>query len=497
MARSSQRSIIEDDPIATEGETNRSQMTSHVSERISRSDACRSVGRDCAGIDRCCCARHVAGLYSANGSVTARGQRAWFVSPQTKRPGSPKGWLLEKIKDMLKRFTNAAVIVCALLLAASAALPAPQEAKEKVPKDMAEYELINKTFAEADPATKLQLLAEWTEKYPETDYMEDRLRIPMRANQQLGKFAEAISSANEILSQFPGDFEANLTIATLTPALGGDSAEVLAAGEKAASSLIAAGKPANLTDEQWNSVKGQVMTTSHQTLGWVHMQRKDNVKAEAEFKTLLGMNPNLGQISYWLGNVVLSQGDPDKNELALFSFARACVNEGEGALAPEGRKQVCDYLSTVYGKYAGTQDGLDGLKQAAAKQPLPPAGLAIESASVREFKAEEARRKANPLVYKFIDLRDALTGSNGDNIWSNLQGKISPRMTLYVLGSDSDRPQVVNLGSKPDGPVEVGLNLENRLRAAPGRGSKLTFEGVASNMTKEPFKLTLTAGNTF
>ena len=200
------------------------------------------------------------------------------------------------------------------------------------------------------------------------------------------------------------------------------------------------------------------------------------------------------KISYWLGNVVLAQGDPDKNELALFSFARACGHEGEGALPAEGRKQVCDYLSTVYGKYAGTQEGLDTLKQAALKQPLPPTGMVIESASVREFKAEEARRKANPLLYKFIDLRDQLTGSRGDAIWADLQGKVSPQMELYVLGVDSDRPQVVNLGSKADGPTEVVLNLENRLRAAPARGSKFKFEGVASNLVKSPFKLTLTAG---
>ncbi|MDA1233435.1 MAG: hypothetical protein O3A53_01390 [Acidobacteria bacterium] len=398
---------------------------------------------------------------------------------------------------MLKRFTTAAVIVCAVLLAASAAFPAPQEAAEKQPKDMAEYELINKTFEEADPATKLQLLAEWQEKYPESDYKEDRLRLVMRTNQAAGKLAEAIGGAEEVLRQFPGDFEANLTIATLTPGLGSESAEVLSAGEKASSSLIAGGKPANLSDEQWNSVKGQILTTSHQTLGWVHMQRKDNVKAESEFKTVLGMNPNLGQVSYWLGNVVLAQGDPDKNELALFSFARAAVYEGEGALPAAGRTQVADYLSTLYGKYAGTQDGLDALKQAAMKQPLPPAGLTIESASVREFKAEEARRDANPLVYVFIDLRDALTGSTGDSVWSNLQGKVSPKMELYVLGADSDRPQRLNLGSQPGGPVEVVLNLENRLRAAPSRGSKVNFEGVASNMTKSPFQLTLTAGSTF
>ena len=396
---------------------------------------------------------------------------------------------------MLKRFTNAAVIVCALLLAASAAFPSPQEAKEKQPKDMAEYELINQTFKEADPATKLQLLAEWKEKYPESDYKEDRLRLVMQTNQQANKLPEAIASAKELLAQFPGDFAANFTIASLTPALSSTAADVLSTGEKAASALISGGKPATLSDEQWNSVKAQIVTTAHQTLGWIHMQRKDNVKAEGEFKTVLGMNPNNGQVSYWLGNVVLAQGDPDKNELALFSFARAAVYEGEGALPPEGRKQVADYLSTVYGKYAGTQEGLDTLKQAALKQPLPPAGMVIESASVREFKAEEARRAANPLLYKFIDLRTALTGAKGDTTWAELQGKMSPQMELYVLGSDSDRPQVLNLGSKADAPVEVVLNLENRLREAPGRGSKIKFEGVASSMTKSPFKLTLTGGH--
>ena len=68
-------------------------------------------------------------------------------------------------------------------------------------------------------------------------------------------------------------------------------------------------------------------------------------------------------------------------------------------------------------------------------------------------------------------------------------------MDLYVIGSDSARPSVINLSSSPNGPVEVTLNLENRLRAAPGRGSKITIDGVASNLTKEPFKLTLTDGH--
>ncbi len=395
---------------------------------------------------------------------------------------------------MLKKFTHAAVIVCALLLASSAALPSPQEAAEKRPKDQAEYELINKTFKEADPATKIQLLSEWKEKYPESDYKDDRLRLFMRTHQAAGANDETIAAAKDVLAEFPGDFEANFTIATLTPALGSTDASVLATGEEAASSLISSGKPATLSDAQWDQVKGQVLTTSHQTLGWIHMQRKDNVKAEGEFVEVLGMNPTLAQVSYWLGNVVLGQGDPDKNELALFSFARAAAYTGEGALPDAGRNQVNEYLTNVYEKYAGTTEGLDDLKAVALTQPLPPDDLVIESASVRAFKAEEKARADNPKIYAFMDLRDTLTGANGDSTWGSLQGKLTPKgMALYVLGSDSARPSVVNLGSSPDGDIEVVLNLENRLRAAPARGTKLEFEGVASRLTKEPFRLTLTS----
>lgn len=397
---------------------------------------------------------------------------------------------------MLKRFTNAAIIVCALLLATSAAMPSPQAAQaaaEKLPKDQAEYELATKTIAETDAKTKIQLLNEWKEKYPESDYKEDQLRLLMRTHQSIGDSSAAINAAKDVLAQYPNDFEANFIITSITPATGSTSADVLSTGETAATSLISGGKPATLTDEQWNSIKAQILTTSHQTLGWIHMQRKDNVKAEGEFKTVLGMNPANGQVSYWLGRVVLDQGDPDKNELALFSFARACAYTGEAALPAEGRQQVCDYLSNVYEKYAGTQDGLDKLKATAVTQALPPAGLVIESASVREFKAEQARRAAEPKVYAFMDLRDNLLGPTGDNTWSNLQGKKIPKgIALYVLSADSDRPTVLNLGSKPGGPVEVVLNLENRLRARPS--GKVEFDGVASSLTKSPFKLVLTDG---
>ena len=142
---------------------------------------------------------------------------------------------------MLKRLTNIAVVVCALLIATSAATPSPQEAQEKRPKDQAEYELINKTFKETDPATKLQLLAEWQEKYPESDYKDDRLRLFMRTHQQSGDKEKTLAAAKDVLAKFPGDFEANFTIANLVPTLGKTDAATFEDGV-AASDIAARGQ---------------------------------------------------------------------------------------------------------------------------------------------------------------------------------------------------------------------------------------------------------------
>jgi len=393
---------------------------------------------------------------------------------------------------MLRKFTNLSVAACLLLLVASVATPSPQEEKQKVPKDQAEYELANKTFTAVqggDWKTALAGLDEWGEKYPDSAFKEDWTRLYMRGYQNTGQMDKAIKIAQDILKESPNDFEANFLIASTAPTMGTDPA-MLAAGEKAAKAVLA-NRPPQATDEQWKPLQ----TTALQTLGWIAMQKKDHLEAEKQFTTVLGLNPNAAQVSYWLGNEVLAQGNPNKNELALFSFARAAVYDGEGALNAQGREQVDTYLKKVYTNYHGSEEGLDEIKQMAKTRALPPADLKIKSKDVIAFEKEAADRKANPLLYQFLDLKEALTGPQGDATWAELQGKLTPKMQLYVVGSDSARPQVVSFSSKQGGPVEVVVNLENRLRAAPGNGSKRIVEGVASSLTKSPFKLTLTSGS--
>jgi tetratricopeptide (TPR) repeat protein len=408
---------------------------------------------------------------------------------------------------MLRKLTFIGLAGCLLLLVTSAAIPSPQEEKaaenKKAPKDQQEYELITKAFQEAPPKERLQSLDAWKDKYPETAYDVDRIRLYMTSYQQTNQGQKAIETAQELLKKVPGDFSALYTIASLTPFLENTAEAAWAEGEKASNELLNGGiekqfqnsnKPEQVAQEQWDNAKQQTIATVHQTLGWVAMQRNDHVKAEQSFLNALKVNPNSGQVSYWLGQEALAQGDPDKNELALFSFARAATYDGPGSLPPQGRQQLNDYLIKVYTKYAGTEEGLDELRQMATSQALPPADLKIESAEVRRFKDEQARRKADPMLYTFIDLKNTLLSPKGDATWGNLKGKLTPKMRLYVVSSDSARPTTINLSSTRGGAVEVVLNLENRLRSAPGIGTKMAFEGVAASLAKSPFRLGLTDG---
>jgi hypothetical protein len=156
---------------------------------------------------------------------------------------------------------------------------------------------------------------------------------------------------------------------------------------------------------------------------------------------------------------------------------------------------VDEFLKKVYSKYAGTEEGLAELKATAKNQAMPPAELKIESGEVRKFKEEQQRRKENPRLYAFIDLKTTLLGPSGAKTWGDLQGKLTPEFRLYVVSADPpDRPKTVNLSSTKGGPVEVELNLENRQRTSVPAGSLVTFEGIAGSLSKSPFRLGLSSG---
>ncbi len=405
---------------------------------------------------------------------------------------------------ILKKVTQVALTFCLLLMVAAVAIPNPQE---KQYKDRAEYDIISKVYGEADPAAKLALLDEWTQKYPETDYGLERVRFYLDSYQKTGKTAEAVDAAKALLELVPNDFTANYAITLFSPYLGRADEEVVDVSTKAANGLLEgiptqfASKPDTVAQEAWDSARTQAEAAAHLTIGWGRMQKKDNTSAEESFRKVLEIDPSRGQVSYWLGQVVLGQNDVSKYDMAFFSFARAALYDGPNAMPAEGRTQVSEYVQNLLRKNYG-DEAFDlywpQFEEMARASALPSKRIELKSTQQLQFDAEQKSRKENPLLWVYKDLRTALTGSSGSRTWGNLNGALTPRMRMYVVSaSPPERPATINFSSVPGGSIEVVLNLENRRRTGVRSGTMMTFEGVAAGLRNSPFRLTLNDGRTF
>ena len=403
----------------------------------------------------------------------------------------------------LRKATRYALSACLLLLVAAVAVPNQEEKKYK---DAAEYDLIVKVFGEADATNKLALLDEWSQKYPETDYHLERTKFYLDSYQKIGKMAESVDAAKELLGKVPSDFNARYVITLYSPYLGKSDDQFIAEARKIASEVISgiptqfATKPDTVTQEQWDEARTLTEVSAHLTIGWCQMQQKDNSGAEKSFTKVLEIDPSRGQVSYWLGQVILGQGDASKYDLAFASFARAAIYDGPNAMPAEGRAQVKDYLDNLIKKYGEESFELywPMFEEMAKASALATNRIELKSDAERAFEAEQKSRKETPLLWVYKDLKTALTGATGDATWQKLNGALTPKMSLYVVSaSPPERPATINLAGEPGGAVEVVLTLENRRRTGVRTGSMLTIDGVAAGLRKEPFRLTLNDGHTF
>jgi hypothetical protein len=372
-------------------------------------------------------------------------------------------------------------------------------------KDQREYELVQTALGERDPAKRLETLAAWTREYHETALDQMRTRLYLQTYREAGRNRDAVQAAERVLSFAPNDFAARYTLASLGPVLGDTDAAALERAQASARALLdggiadqfdAAKRPESVSAAAWSQAETQTSAACHRTLGWVATQRKQHTEAEERFREALQAEPASAQTSYWLAQSVLAQRDPAKNELAFFALARAASLTGPGELPADSREKIRAYLVRTYEAFAGTRDGLEEIERLAAVSALPPADMPrVLSAQERKILEEKRFCEERPLECAYRKLRAALEAEDGATVWADLKGKISPRVRLYVVRNEPpDRPLELGLATTKGGPEEVALRLENRLRQAMPKGQALTIEGVAVELRREPFLLTLSDG---
>jgi tetratricopeptide (TPR) repeat protein len=365
-------------------------------------------------------------------------------------------------------------------------------------KDRAEYDVVQAALKETDPKKKLELLNQWKEKYPNTDFKEMRLEAYLDAYQGLKDPAQLLASAKELLALNPKNLKGLYWVNLLAVSMNQTSPEMLDLADKSANGLLNAEKPAGTTDEAWKANKPQMEILGHRTLGWVSMQRKAYPEAEKELAAELKMNPADAEASYWLGTVILAQKKPERQSEALYYFARAAAYDGQGALDPARRKQIEAYVEKAYTTYHGKDpQGFQQLLQMAKTSAFPPADFKILSEGEVSEHKEQQLAASNPSLAFWVKLKTALTAQDGMQYFDSgmknamIPPEGQPALTGTVISQEPARnPKVVVLGVESPTTPEVTLRFETPLAGSAQPGQQIQFRGVASSFTQQPFMVT-------
>jgi hypothetical protein len=384
------------------------------------------------------------------------------------------------VLDRLSRLLIIGLLSVSVLPIAAHA-QAPAAAKAPAWKDQGEFDIASAADKEkTDLAKKLDLLHQWEQKYPESDYQG------MRAV-QIASTESQIADKARTANPSPADIDAAQKAA-------------LDLIDNVGKYLAPENKPAGATDDQWAQAKKTITLAAHQDLAATYAAKKDDAKTEAEYRTLLGLDPNSAPTAYSLGILIYRQKNISRFPEAFFWIARGIEISGAEAL-PAATKAAADkYLKQAYSGYHGDDTGLDDVKKAAAASPTLPPDFKIESAvdiakreegNVAKFEAE------HPDLALFNKIRDALKGDGGPAYFEQVKGSAIPpdggAFKMFkgkVVSQPSPKEVLLNV----ENPVgDVTLQFETALKGTIDPGTDVSFKGVVEAFVKEPYMLTLTA----
>jgi tetratricopeptide (TPR) repeat protein len=399
-----------------------------------------------------------------------------------------------------KHLLTAAVILLAPAWMTGQDKPAPAQALQPQYKDPGEFTLYDSILKDTNPKTRLDKLQEWQTKYPTTDFAKTRKQIFLDTYVKLNQPKEAVDEAKQILADDPKDFWSLYYTMSLTRAVAGDkpTPDVLDQGEKGTTTLLANidTPPPNVTSDQWKGARTPVEALGHTTLGWIAMQRKSWDAAESEFQKSLQLDPNNGEVDYFMGTVIASEKNPQKMPVALFYFAHAATYDGTGGLAPAGRQQALNYLQRAYKGYHGSDDGFNDLLTAAKAQAAPPADYHIRTAGEmaqaqqqEQQKKDEAEAASHPELVLWKNIKTQLTGSDGATYFnSSMKDAQLPTLKGKVVKLEPEvKPKTVVLALEDGTTPDATLKFEMPLAGKVEPGTELAFEGVPASYTASPY----------
>ncbi|MCZ2156255.1 MAG: hypothetical protein LC114_20525 [Bryobacterales bacterium] len=363
-------------------------------------------------------------------------------------------------------------------------------------KDRAEYDLsvaIGKAIQDNDGAKALELVKQWKEKYPTSDFKATWPQYELNAYRLMNDPKGMMSAAEGIIAATPDDLTANYWVCTLTIGNNLTGEGDLARAERSGNTLANITKPATVPDAQWPPIQKEMTSLGHKCLGVVALNRKDYSKAESEFVASLKIKPEDAQVNSLLGNAILAQKDPEKQSDALFHYARAASYTGTGALPEATRSQLDAFLVKAYNSYHGDDpQGLAELRTIAKNNALPPAGFEVLSEAEKAAAADKKMQEENPQRFFWVRLKSALTAPNGMEYFEGgMKDALVPSKEQAPLKGTviSSTKKSFVLALSDDTTPEVTVTLGQPMKQELAPGTVVEFRGVPQKLTLSPFML--------
>jgi len=417
---------------------------------------------------------------------------------------------------------------------AGGAQPAKPAAHQKAVKDQIEYDLYNTAIKDVQAqnfAKAITDLETWKQKYPNSDFKDDREVYLIQAYAGARQPAKALDTAAQLLNRDltkvfddpkSGPQEVVKVLFTSVVAvqqIPSPTPDELAAAAKAAHMLLDYDtKPEGASDADWTKARDQMQVAAKGALMYLAMkpgadamQSRNYPAAEAAFTKALEQFPDSGQIAYQLGASQVAQqaADPGKVSSGIYEIARgATLDPAKGGIAdPKARAEVNAYLKKIYTTWHGSDEGLDQLRQQALASPTPPAGFHIKTAAEIATEKEAEFEKTNPELALWMKLKSQLVDTQGDQYFQSqlkdtavpqLRGTLveakpacHPRELLVAVPLPPAAGAAEN-SAAPALQPEITLKLEAPLSGKPEPNTEFHWEGVPTEFTKDPFMLTMT-----
>jgi tetratricopeptide (TPR) repeat protein len=387
--------------------------------------------------------------------------------------------VFDRLSKNIAGFVTIGILAVSSLAYAQA--PAP---KGPAVKDQGEYDLTAAVQKEKDPQKQLELLRQWEQKYPDSDFKGQRSIQMAQADSQI---------ANKGVQ--PGATPADVDAAQ-------KASQDLA--ENLDKYLSAENKPAAATDDQWKAARQQLGQQAHTVLAVLAMNKKtpdNDALAEKEYKKELELFPGDASAAYSLGTLILRERKIERIPEALFYIAKAIQTTGPMALSAQGKTVAETYFKKSYEGYHGDATGIDDVRKAAANSPAMPADFHIESVTDIQKKQEgdvAAFNAANPDKALWRQIRTALTAADGDMYFMQIKDAAVPpagqagfmMFRAKVISQPSPKELLLNV----DSPVgDATLKFEAPLKGTIDPGTEMKFKGVVESFVKDPYMLTFTA----